>query len=297
MLEQIRILDGDLGHSGEQASHRDDFKILVSDVAMGQVGAIALIVSYGNVVDYDSNYQFVSHVMSMDTVRGHALMNRAITDKAAWSVAYAVIIAIEGLTAVLLVLGALVLLVRIAAPAEVFNRAKVWAVVGMTLGLWPVVFRLPGRRRRILRDVAVDALERAAGRVSHRHGVPWSVDFRQPARRRAQVLPPIAARAAHRRSLDRVFGCGRGGADLDRSDARPMRADRRGNCARRPHPCWRLGTAHVCRSRTVAHTAPDAITRNNKHSELLDQMIPGASLLCKHGNRARKKHVPVGSSD
>jgi DNA invertase Pin-like site-specific DNA recombinase len=40
MPEQIRILDGDLGHSGEQATHRDDFKTLVSDVAMGQVGAI-----------------------------------------------------------------------------------------------------------------------------------------------------------------------------------------------------------------------------------------------------------------
>src|SRR5262249_40312959 len=37
MPEQIRILDGDLGHSGEQATHRDDFKTLVSDVAMGDV--------------------------------------------------------------------------------------------------------------------------------------------------------------------------------------------------------------------------------------------------------------------
>lgn len=52
------------------------------------------------------------------------------------------IITIEGLTAVLLVLGALVLLVRAAALAEVFNRAKVWAVVGMTVGfgLWFFVF-------------------------------------------------------------------------------------------------------------------------------------------------------------
>jgi DNA invertase Pin-like site-specific DNA recombinase len=38
--DQIRILDGDLGHSGEQTSQRDDFKTLVGDVAMGQVGAI-----------------------------------------------------------------------------------------------------------------------------------------------------------------------------------------------------------------------------------------------------------------
>src|SRR5436853_1461418 len=38
--EQIRILDRDLGQSGAKATHREDFKTLVSDVAMGQVGAI-----------------------------------------------------------------------------------------------------------------------------------------------------------------------------------------------------------------------------------------------------------------
>ena len=38
--ERIRILDRDLGQSGAKATHREDFKTLVSDVAMGQVGAI-----------------------------------------------------------------------------------------------------------------------------------------------------------------------------------------------------------------------------------------------------------------
>jgi DNA invertase Pin-like site-specific DNA recombinase len=38
--EQIRVLDRDLGHSGAAASNRVDFKTLVGDVAMGQVGAI-----------------------------------------------------------------------------------------------------------------------------------------------------------------------------------------------------------------------------------------------------------------
>jgi DNA invertase Pin-like site-specific DNA recombinase len=38
--EQIRILDRDLGQSGARATNREDFKTLVSDVAMGQVGAI-----------------------------------------------------------------------------------------------------------------------------------------------------------------------------------------------------------------------------------------------------------------
>ncbi len=38
--DQIRVLDGDLGQSGSGAGNRGDFKILVSDVALGQVGAI-----------------------------------------------------------------------------------------------------------------------------------------------------------------------------------------------------------------------------------------------------------------
>jgi hypothetical protein len=38
--ERIRILDRDLGQSGARTTNREDFKTLVSDVAMSQVGAI-----------------------------------------------------------------------------------------------------------------------------------------------------------------------------------------------------------------------------------------------------------------
>jgi len=38
--DQIRVLDRDLGQSGTAANTRIDFKTLVSDVAMGQIGAI-----------------------------------------------------------------------------------------------------------------------------------------------------------------------------------------------------------------------------------------------------------------
>src|SRR6201984_623501 len=38
--EQIRILDGDLDQLGQLTSRPEDFKTLVSDVAMGHVGAI-----------------------------------------------------------------------------------------------------------------------------------------------------------------------------------------------------------------------------------------------------------------
>ena len=39
-LDQIRVLDRDLGRSGAQSTEREDFKTLVADVSMGNVGAI-----------------------------------------------------------------------------------------------------------------------------------------------------------------------------------------------------------------------------------------------------------------
>ena len=91
--------------------------IRLAKVAMiGSLAAYTFIVAYGNVVDYGSNYEFVRHVLSMDTTfPGNALMHRAITNESVWRVAYALIIAMEGLTALLLALGAAMLLGRLRA--------------------------------------------------------------------------------------------------------------------------------------------------------------------------------------
>ena len=106
---------------------------------VGSLAAYAFIVAYNNVADYGSNYQFVRHVLSMDTTfPDNALMHRSITNESIWRAAYALIMAMEGLTALLLAMGAVMLLGRLRAPAEVFNRSKVWAVAGLTVGfaLW-----------------------------------------------------------------------------------------------------------------------------------------------------------------
>jgi predicted small integral membrane protein len=112
----------------------------LSKIAMiAALAAFAFIVAYDNFVDYDSNYEFVRHVLSMDTTfSNNALMGRAITDKRIWTIAYAAIIAIEALTCLVLSVGALALLMQLKAPAERFNRAKVLAVAGLTVGfgLW-----------------------------------------------------------------------------------------------------------------------------------------------------------------
>ena len=112
---------------------------LAKAALIAALAAYALIVAYDNIVDYGSNYEFVKHVLSMDTTfAGNALRHRAISDESAWRTAYALIIATEWLTGVLLALGAIALLRRLTAPAEAFNRAKVWAVAGLTVGfgLW-----------------------------------------------------------------------------------------------------------------------------------------------------------------
>lgn len=42
-MTHIRIMDGDLGRSGSQTTHREDFKTLVAEVSMGNVGAIFVL--------------------------------------------------------------------------------------------------------------------------------------------------------------------------------------------------------------------------------------------------------------
>jgi predicted small integral membrane protein len=103
------------------------------------LAAYALIVAYDNIVDYGSNYEFVSHVLSMETTfEGNQLKHRAISNETMWRAAYVMIIAVEGLTGLLLGLGALALVRRLRAPADIFNKAKVWSVAGLVVGfgLW-----------------------------------------------------------------------------------------------------------------------------------------------------------------
>jgi predicted small integral membrane protein len=122
--------------------------IRAAKIAM--VAAIALfatLVSFGNITDYGTNYAFVQHVLSMDTIfPGSTIGYRAITAPALHHLAYAGIIATEAVTAALCWIGAYALLRRIRAAAAVFNGGKTFAVLGLTLGflLWQVGFMTIG---------------------------------------------------------------------------------------------------------------------------------------------------------
>jgi len=91
---------------------------------------ISLVV-FNNVTDYDSNLQYVEHVLTMDTTfPNNKGMWRRIDGEGFHHVAYLLIIAIEAAVALLLWAG-VVQLWRSRVNAFAFNRAKGAAVLGL----------------------------------------------------------------------------------------------------------------------------------------------------------------------
>jgi predicted small integral membrane protein len=111
--------------------------------AVAAVALFASLVAFGNVTDYGTNFQFVQHVLSMDTVfPSSSITYRAITSPSLHHAAYALIIAAEAATAALCWIGAALLVRHIRADAHAFNHAKTFAIAGLALGflLWQVGF-------------------------------------------------------------------------------------------------------------------------------------------------------------
>ena len=110
------------------------------------VAAVALyytLVVFNNLTDYQSNDQFVRHVLLMDsTFPGNRGMWRAIQAPWLQELFYWSIIAWEAVAMALTWAGAVRLLRAIAKPAAEFQRAKNPAVSGLTAGLllWLVAF-------------------------------------------------------------------------------------------------------------------------------------------------------------
>jgi predicted small integral membrane protein len=105
------------------------------------------LVVFNNLTDYESNYQFVKHVLSMDTTfPGNHGMWRAIHEPLLQKVSYDIIIAWEGLAMVLTWIGAIQLMRHIRKPVVDFNTAKRLSVVALTIGLllWFVAFLTVG---------------------------------------------------------------------------------------------------------------------------------------------------------
>lgn len=103
------------------------------------IAAVAVfmgIVALNNVIDYGSNFEFVKHVLSMDTTfPDNKLKWRAMTSPAVHHAFYAGIIAWETLTVAGLLAAALKLWKFRQSSATAFNAAKSFAVGALVLNL------------------------------------------------------------------------------------------------------------------------------------------------------------------
>jgi predicted small integral membrane protein len=105
------------------------------------------LVVFNNTTDYDSNYQFVRHVLMMDTtLPGNRGLWRAIDSPVVHTLFYGAIILWEALTGLLCAWGAIRMLRRLRAPAHAFQRSKSLAIAALTLGClqWLVAFLCVG---------------------------------------------------------------------------------------------------------------------------------------------------------
>jgi predicted small integral membrane protein len=120
---------------------------LVKTAMVASTALFALLVAYNNLADYNSNYEFVRHTLSMDTTfPDNALKGRAITSPTLWTIGYWAIILVEAATGLVLAYGALRLMLALRAPAAVFAAAKPYVVIGVGLGflLWFTGFMVVG---------------------------------------------------------------------------------------------------------------------------------------------------------
>jgi len=116
-------------------------------ILVALVGVMALFYALQNVVNLDAAHQVVAAVLSM---QGHEYYPDAfgppVTHPGLVWVALIVILAGEFAAGLVSLKGAFDLLARIGAPAEDFNAAKAWAVVGLGIGLlvWFGLFSVVG---------------------------------------------------------------------------------------------------------------------------------------------------------
>ena len=116
-------------------------------VMVVSLALFAGIVTIDNLIYYDANFEFVRHVLSMDTVfPGNTLVYRRVTSPAQWNLAYCLIILGEGVTSLTLGIGAVSLTRELRSEGARFNRGKRSVLIGATMGflVWFLGFMVVG---------------------------------------------------------------------------------------------------------------------------------------------------------
>ncbi|MGW7491736.1 DUF2165 domain-containing protein [Streptomyces sp. NPDC054786] len=105
---------------------------LAAALLTGTVALCVSLVAFGNITDFDTNREFVRHVLAMDTTfKDQDLMWRAITSHALQDAAYQAVIAWETVAAVVLL--AATALWAVGARRGSFARARQISTLGLLM--------------------------------------------------------------------------------------------------------------------------------------------------------------------
>ncbi len=105
------------------------------------LGLYFILVAFSNITDYGTNFQFVKHVISMDSIPPDPHVAwRAINSEPIYHVAYGGIIAWEAIAGLLCAFGGMRMALRL--NSQDFERAKTYAIAGLWTGmlLWALAF-------------------------------------------------------------------------------------------------------------------------------------------------------------
>ncbi len=122
-------------------------KRLALFIAVAGSGLMTFLIAFSNITDYATNFEFVKHVLSMDTIFENSTVKyRSITHDGFHHAAYIFIIAFETAMAYFFITSTIQMYLQLKGDKEKFNSSKKNAYVGICLGLvlWFVGFTVIG---------------------------------------------------------------------------------------------------------------------------------------------------------
>ena len=106
-------------------------------ILMAYISFFGMLVMIHNFTDYDSNYTYVAHILSMDTTRdGHKYAHRAINSPMMHHRIYWLIITLEVMFTVFCTMGTIQLFKNMNTDATAFHEAKKFAIIGLLIALF-----------------------------------------------------------------------------------------------------------------------------------------------------------------
>jgi predicted small integral membrane protein len=116
-------------------------------IAIAGSGIMTFLIAFTNITDYATNFDFVKHVLSMDTIFENSTVKyRSISHDTFHHAAYIFIILLEAAISYFFISSAFQLYKHLKNDKQQFNTAKKNAYIGINLGLllWFVGFTVVG---------------------------------------------------------------------------------------------------------------------------------------------------------